>query len=188
MLDRAQINRGVRAIERGTGIDPREADAVVRELVRRAGTDTQRLAEAAQVTLHRAEGFPASKGQERAGFALAACEIAYRSLKESGLPASCWLTSEATRRPLAAYNTALAMFIFECSETLAGASVTLSVQTPLGPRIVAARFAADSRYKAGYFDELIPADYIRITGFNKRTRVNGLGVPLVGVPQAYGSP
>ncbi len=57
----------------------------------------------------------------------------------------------------------------------------LSVQTPLGPRIVVTRFATDSRYQAGYFDELIPADYVRITGFNKRTRVDGLGAPLVGV-------
>jgi hypothetical protein len=67
MLDRAEINRGVRAIERGTGINRRESDAAVRELVRRAGTDPQRLAEAAQVALQRAEGLPASKGQERAG-------------------------------------------------------------------------------------------------------------------------
>jgi pimeloyl-ACP methyl ester carboxylesterase len=181
MLDRAQINRGVRAIERGTGTNPRESDAAFREFVRRAGTDPQRLAEAAQVALQRAETLPASKGPERAGFALAACEIAFRSLRESGLPASRWLTSEETQETLAAYNTALAMFISEYSETLARGPATLSVQTPLGPRIVAARLAADSRYKSGYFDELIPADYVKITGFNKRTRVNGLGVPLVGV-------
>ena len=111
------------------------------------------MAEAAQVALQGAEGLPASKGQERAGFALAACEIAYRSLRESGLPASRWLASEAMQKPLAAYNTALAMFIFESSETLAGGPATLSVQTPLGPRIVAARLAADSHYKAGNYKE-----------------------------------
>ena len=141
MLDRAQINRGARAIERSTGINPRESNAAVRELVRRAGRNTRRLTEAAQVALQRAQALPASKGRERAGFAFAACEIAFRSLRESGLPASRWLTSEATQKSLAAY----------------------------------------SRYKAGYFDELIPADYVNITGFKKRTRVNGLGVPLVGV-------
>ena len=44
------------------------------------------------------------------------------------------------------------------------------------------RFASrPAAIKAGYFDELIPADYVSITGFKKRTRVNGLGVPLVGV-------
>ena len=181
MLDRAQINRGARAIERSTGINPRKSDAAVRELVRRAGTNTRRLTEAAQVALQRAHAFPMSKGQERAGFAFAACEIAFRSLRESGLPASRWLTSEATQNPLAVYNTALAVFVYEYSKRLAASPAMLSVQTPLGARIVAAGFATDSPYKAGYFDELIPADYVNITGFKKRTRVNGLGVPLVGV-------
>ncbi len=154
---------------------------MLRELIRGAETNPQRLAEAAQLALQRAEALPASKGQQRAGFAFAACEIAYRSLRESGQPGSRWLTSEATQKHLAAYNTALAIFIFEYSGALAAGPATLSVQTPLGPRIVTVRFAADSRYKAGYFDELIPADYVRITGFNKRTRADGLGVPLVGV-------
>ena len=183
MLDSAQINRGVRAIERSAGINPRESDAAVRELVRRAGTNTRRLTEAAQVALQRAQAFPMSKGQERAGFAFAACEIAFRSLRESGLPASRWLTSEATQKPLAAYNTALAMFVYENSKELAAGPARLAVQTPLGPRIAIVRFPATSRFKAGYFDELIPADYVSITGFKKRTRVNGLGVPLVGVRQ-----
>src|SRR4029434_446422 len=147
----------------GTGTNPRESDAAFREFVRRAGTDPQRLAEAAQVALQRAETLVASKAPERAAFALAACEIAFRSLRESGLPASRWLTSEETQETLAAYNNALAMFISEYSETLARGPATLSVQPPLGPRIVAARLAADSRYKSGYFDELIPADYVKIT-------------------------
>ncbi len=181
MLDRAQINRSVRAIERSTGIDPKEPGAAVRELVRQAGTNPRRLTEAAQVALQRAQALPVSKSQERAGFALAACEIAFRSLRESGLPATRWLTSEATQMPLAAYNTALAMFVYENSEKLAAGPEMLAVQTPLGPRIVSARFAAGSRFKAGYFDRLIPADYVSITGFKKRTRVDGLGVPLVGV-------
>ena len=63
MLDRAQINRGVRAIERSTGINPRESDAAVRELVRRAGTNTRRLAEAARAALQRAQALPASKAR-----------------------------------------------------------------------------------------------------------------------------
>ena len=123
----------------------------------------------------------ASRGDERGGIALAACEIAYQSLRESGLPASSWLTSEETRKAIAIYNTALAMFVFEYSKKLAGGTATLSVQTPLGPRIVAARYASDSRYTAGYFEELIPSDYVWLTGFRRRTRVDGLGVPLVGV-------
>ena len=183
MLDRAQINRNVRAIERSTRIrtNPRESDTAIRELVRQGGADSRRLAEVADVALQRAASLPASKGKQRAGLALAACEIAYKSLKESGVPASAWLTNDATRKPLATYNTALAMFIFEYSQVIAGGTATLSVQTPLGPRTVAARYAARGPYKAEYFDELIPADYVKIVGFNKRTRIDGLGVPLVGV-------
>ena len=117
----------------------------------------------------------------RSGEAVAACELAYQSLSESDLPASSWLTSEETRKAIAIYNTALAMFVFEYSKKLAGGRATLSVQTPLGPRIVAARYASDSRYTAGYFEELIPSDYVWLAGFRRRTRVDGLGVPLVGV-------
>jgi len=183
MLGRAQINRDARAIERSTGIrmSSRESDVVLRELVRRAGTDPQRLTEAAEIALRRAVELSVSRRHQRAGFALAGCEIAYQSLRESGVPASGWLASDATRKSLAAYNTALAIFISEYSKALAGGTAMLSVHTPLGPRTVAARYAAGSRYKAGYFDDLIPADYIKIAGFNKRVRVDGLGAPLVGV-------
>ena len=54
-------------------------------------------------------------------------------------------------------------------------------RTPFGPRTVAARYSPQSRYRPGYFDDLIPADFIKIAGFKKRVRVEGLGVPLVGV-------
>jgi pimeloyl-ACP methyl ester carboxylesterase len=183
MLSRAQINRNVSAIKRESGlrIKPGKSHTAVLQLVLRAQANPQRLAQAAQVTLQQAQALPASRGEERGAFALAACEIAYQSLRESGLPASSWLTSEETRKPLAIYNTALAMFVFEYSKKLAGGTAPLSVRTPLGPRIVAARYASDSRYAAGYFEELIPSDYVRLTGFRKRTRVDGLGVPLVGV-------
>ncbi|MGC2579100.1 MAG: hypothetical protein WA376_16170, partial [Terrimicrobiaceae bacterium] len=183
MLNRAQINRNVGAIKRESGlqIKPGKSYAAVRQLVLRAQANPQRLAEAAQVILKQAQALQASRGDERGAIALAVCEIAYQSLRESGLPASSWLTSEETRKAIAIYNTALAMFVFEYSKKLAGGTATLSVQTPLGPRIVAARYASDSRYTAGYFEELIPSDYVWLTGFRRRTRVDGLGVPLVGV-------
>lgn len=183
MLNRAQINRNVGAIKRESGlqIKPGKSYAAVRQLVLRAQANPQRLAEATQVILKQAQALQASRGDERGAIALAACEIAYQSLRESGLPASSWLTSEETRKAIAIYNTALAMFVFEYSKKLAGGTATLSVQTPLGPRIVAARYASDSRYTAGYFEELIPSDYVWLTGFRRRTRVDGLGVPLVGV-------
>ena len=183
MLNRAEINRNVHAIKRESGlrIKPGTSYAAVRQLVLLAQANPQRLAEAAQVALQQAQSLQASRGDERGAFALAACEIAYQSLRESGLPASSWLTSDETRKPIAIYHTALAMFVFENSKKLAGGTATLSVQTPLGLRTVAARYATDSRYTAGYFEELIPSDYVRLTGFRKRTRVDGLGVPLVGV-------
>ncbi|HVQ21030.1 MAG TPA: hypothetical protein VMS23_08290, partial [Terrimicrobiaceae bacterium] len=46
---------------------------------------------------------------------------------------------------------------------------------------MAARYSPQSRYRPGYFDDLIPADFIKIAGFKKRVRAEGLGVPLVGV-------
>ena len=183
VLSHAQINRDVRGMERATGmrINPRESDAALRELVRSSGTDPERLARAAEFALERAINSPKSQRQQRAGFAFAACEIAYQSLRDSGVSASGWLTSSATRRALAIYNTSLAIFISEYSRALAGGNTTLNVPTPFGPRTVAARYSPQSRYRPGYFDDLIPADFIKIAGFKKRVRVEGLGVPLVGV-------
>jgi hypothetical protein len=155
---RAAGNRDVKAVGRRSGLRIKSGrfDAAVRQLFLSPQANPRRLAEVAAVALQRAEASPVLRGEERAAFALAACEIAYRCLRESGLPISNWLTSEETLWPIAIYNTALAMFVFEYSEKLAGGPATLSVQTPLGPRIVAARYAPDSRYKAGYFEELIP--------------------------------
>ena len=142
---------------------------------------SKRLARAAEFALERAINSPKSQRQHRAGFAFAACEIAYQSLRDSGVSASGWLTSSATRRALAIYNTSLAIFVSEYSRALAGGNTTLNVPTPFGPRTVAARYSPQSRYRPGYFDDLIPADFIKIAGFKKRVRVEGLGVPLVGV-------
>jgi hypothetical protein len=172
VLSHAQINRDVREMER---------DAAVRELVRSSGTDPKRLARAAEFALEGAINSPKSQRQHRAGFAFAGCEIAYQSLRDSGVSASGWLTSSATRRALAIYNTSLAIFISEYSRALAGGNTTINVPTPFGPRTVAARYSPQSRYRPGYFDDFIPTDFIKIGGFKKRVRVEGLGVPLVGV-------
>jgi len=100
VLSHAQINRDVREMEPGTGmrINPRKSDASLRELVRSSGTDPERLAQAAEFALERAINSPKSQRQQRAGFAFAACEIAYQSLRDSGVSASGWLTNSATRR------------------------------------------------------------------------------------------
>jgi pimeloyl-ACP methyl ester carboxylesterase len=181
-LGRAQLRRDVRAIKRNDHllINSRSFQAID-GLVLRAGTNSQRLAEAAAVSLYQAAALPTAEGEQRAGLALTACQIAWRSLRESGVQPSRWLTSEATQKALAIYNTALAMFVSIYSEQLAWGIGSLSVQTPLGNRIVTVRYSADGRYRSRYFDKLIPADYVAITGFRKRARVNGLGAPLVGV-------
>ena len=91
----------------------------IRGLVLRAGTNSQRLAEAAAVSLDQAAALPIADGEQRAGLALTACEVAWRSLRESGVPPSSWLRSEATQKPIAIYNTALAHFVFNYSDKLA---------------------------------------------------------------------
>ena len=122
------------------------------------------------------------------GSLFAACEIAYQSLRDSGVSASGWLTRSSTRRALAIYNTSLAIFISEYSRALAGGNTTINVPTPFGPRTVAARYSPQSRYRPGYFDDLIPADFIKIAGFKKRVRAEGLGVPLVAYTSGDGGP
>ena len=142
VLSHAQINRDVREMKRAAGmrINLRESDAALHELVRSSGTDPERLVQAAEFALDRAINSPKTQRQQRAGFAFAACEIAYQSLRDSGVSASGWLTSSATRRALAIYNTSLAIFISEYSRALAGGNTTLNVPTPFGPRTVAARY------------------------------------------------
>ena len=151
------------------------------ELKQWAGTDSRRLAQAAEIVLRLAESSAVSKRGLRGGYALAACELAYRSLLQSGVPSSRWDATPATRRSVAIYNTALAAFVFEHSRALAAGSGTLTVETPLGTRSVAPRYATEDRYHSRYFDRLVPADYVKVTGFKKRARTDGIGAPLVGI-------
>ena len=151
------------------------------ELKQWAGTDSRRLAQAAEIVLRLAESSAVSKRGLRGGYALAACELAYRSLLQSGVPSSRWDATPATCRSVAIYNTALAAFVFEHSRALAAGSGTLTVETPLGTRSVAPRYAAEDRYHSRYFDRLVPADYVKVTGFKKRARTDGIGAPLVGI-------
>ena len=151
------------------------------ELKQWAGTDSRRLAQAAEIVLRLAESSAVLKRGLRGGYALAACELAYRSLLQSGVPSSRWDATPATCRSVAIYNTALAAFVFERSRALAAGSGTLTVETPLGTRSVAPRYAAEDRYHSRYFDRLVPADYVKVTGFKKRARTDGIGAPLVGI-------
>ena len=62
-----------------------------------------------------------------------------------------FLKAKRYKNPSAAYNTALAMFIFEYSETLAGGPATLSVQTPAGTQNRRGPLGGRQPLKAGYF-------------------------------------
>ena len=179
VLSRAEIVRD--ASRDKLSVDKGKPDASPGELVRWAGTDSRRLAQAAEIVLRLAESSAIAKRRARGGYALTACELAYRSLVQSGVPSSRWGAAPAAHRSVAIYNSALAAFVFEHSSALAAGSGTLTVQTPLGSRSVVPHYAADSRYQAGYFDRLVPADYVKVTGFKKRPHTYGIGAPLVGI-------
>lgn len=162
-------------------IDSALTEAAPSDLARWAGTHPDRLREAAQILLQRArKEKPASDGG-RGGWALAACELAWKSLLASGVPASRWHDDPRTREAASLYQAGLAIFIFENARVLATGQGTLRFETPLGPLAVTPRFAQNSRFETGYFDTLIPAEYVETTGFSERVSVQGLGTPLVGV-------
>ena len=141
------------------------------------------MAQAAEIVLRLAESSPGLERGLRGGYALAACELADPELHFHPvcrlLPR--WDATPATCRSVAIYNTALAAFVFEHSRALAAGSGTLTVETPLGTRSVAPRYAAEDRYHSRYFDLLVPADYVKVMGFKKRARTDGIGAPLVGI-------
>ena len=179
VLSSAEIVRDARRDR--LSVDKGKPETSPGELKQWAGTDSRRLAQAAEIVLRLAESSAVSKRGLRGGYALASCELAYRSLLQSGVPSSRWDATPATCRSVAIYNTALAAFVFEHSRALAAGSGTLTVQTPLGTRSVAPRYAAEDRYHSRYFDRLVPADYVKVTGFKKRARTDGIGAPLVGI-------
>jgi pimeloyl-ACP methyl ester carboxylesterase len=122
------------------------------------------------------------KGSESIqGFALSALYLAYRSLHVSGIPASQWLTTPTTHQAVVIYNAALDRFVSRTDEELARGVSEQSVWTPLGRLLVSTRYFARSPYRAGYFDNFIPADHVSVTGMGQRMISKGLGVALVGV-------
>jgi pimeloyl-ACP methyl ester carboxylesterase len=179
ILSRVEIREDARKATQQVSVEI--AAASPEELVRWAGTNPNRLTQAAEIVLQRAELRQTIKSGARAGYALAACELGWQSLIASGVPSPRWLTDPSTKKSTAIYNTALAMFISEHGKALAGGLETLEIVTPLGPVTVIPRYASGMRFPAGYFDDVIPADNIRATGFTTRARVPGLGTPLVGV-------
>ena len=144
-------------------------------LLRWASEDSNRLGLAAEsLLLVHARG-----SQEISGFSLLSMELAWRSLRSSGIPPSKWLETGATKRTVAIYNTALDRFVSLHRNELARGG-NRSFWTPLGAMEVSTDFVAAAPYRPGYFDTFIVADHVRIRGMGKRVRTRGLGVALVG--------
>jgi pimeloyl-ACP methyl ester carboxylesterase len=170
----------------GEVLPPRKSDPSLGkvspiELAQWAGSDPARLQGASKELLQRSKTQKNTKNSGRGGYALAACELAWRSLNETKVPASHWLSNPQTRDAADLYRSALKIFVSENAQVLASGRGTLEIETPLGAFQVTPRFAAGGRFPAGTFDTLIPADDVQTTGFTKKLRVTGLGAPLVGV-------
>ena len=166
-----RIERELRIVSTKPGGWGASADA----LMEWAGQDSERLALAAEsLLLVRARG-----SQEISGFSLASMELAWRSLRSSGIPASKWLERPATKRTVAIYNTALDRFVSRHGNELARGGSD-QFWTPLGGMEVSTQFVARAPYRAGYFDTFILADHVSIRGMGERIRTSGLGVALVG--------
>ena len=105
----SQSERQAGRIEKSAGIVPKPHDleAAARALVRWAGNDSDRLALAGEALLDA----PTKDSKRIEGFSLASLELAWRSLRASGVPSSKWLQTASTRRTVAVYNTALDRFV-----------------------------------------------------------------------------
>lgn len=140
--------------------------------------DSLRQARASELTLALALRPPVVRTEAAPGFALMAVRLAWESLQGSGVPAARWTTDARTRSALAAYNKATGVFVKLTSASLVeGAPASLSTPDGTVPlRVTFPRF-----FPAGYYDRLVLAEQIRITGFRNRVATDGLGVALVGI-------
>lgn len=151
-----------------------------RALVRWADTDSTRLSRAASLILQQAEARPVAGSGLEPGYALIAARLAWQSLIASGAAPADW--QRTNRDALNTYNRALAAFIAPLSTGIASGS-SFTVETPIGVQNVDVRFPDHDTYRPGYFDDLLIADRIKITGFRQRSAVGDFGVALVGERQ-----
>ncbi len=181
ILDRSRTTQSVRQawrMEKRSGVAPRthSLEEAAKTLRQWAGDDSDRLTLAAQAVLDmRPRGSTNVKG-----FALAALQLAYRSLQASGIPTSQWLSVEITRQAVAVYNAALGRFVSLSAEELARGFSDQDFWTPFGRVVVSTKYMAHPPYRAGYFDTFIPAAHVGVRGISQRIISEGLGVALVG--------
>jgi hypothetical protein len=183
VLDRSRIGQSERQawrIEKRSGITPagpRNLEETAQALERWADGDPDRLALAAEAVLDMRP-----RGSESIqGFALAALHLAYRSLQASGVSASRWLATQATRKTISVYNAALDRFVSLNAEELARGISDRTFWTPFGQIAVSTKYLARSPYRAGYFDTFIVANHVSVRGMGQRMASGGLGVALEGV-------
>jgi pimeloyl-ACP methyl ester carboxylesterase len=183
VLDRVRLGQSARQawrIEKRSGIappGPRSLEAAVQGLERWADGDPERLALAAEAVLDMRP-----RGSERIqGFALAGLQLACRSLRASGIPASQWPTTQATHKAISIYNAALDRLVSLNAEELPRGISNQAFWTPLGRIAVSTRYFVRSPYRAGYFDTFIAANHVSVRGMGQRSLNQGLGVALVGV-------
>lgn len=165
--------RGLIASVLGLASKGEDRATQARNLEAWAGSDPEKLTTASELVL--GLGKKSSKGRE--GFALMATRLAWEALERSGTTKK---VTPLDSHAIAAYDTALADFVSETSRDITRGGA-LSVKTPDGVVTVRVTYSPSDIIRAGYFDDLLIADRIKIQGFRQRATVSGAGVALVGV-------
>lgn len=164
--------RGLVSSILGVGTEREDTATLARDLEVWAGSDPEKLVTASELVL----GLGRKPFQSRKGYALMAARLAWKALEGSQAGKNAAQKSQA----LAAYNAALAVFIAKASSEIARGG-TLSVPTPDGAVPVVVKYPPSGIMRAGYFDDLLVAERIKIRGFRQRAIVSGAGVAMVGV-------
>jgi len=155
----------------------RGPEETARALLRWAGRDSQRQAQAAEWLREMASSRPVARSDADDGFLLTATYLALESLRGSGVAPARWLVDGATRGTVETYNAALSRYLELNAKGLVK-GMTEEVPSPMGD--VRLRVEYPKGFAAGYYNELLLSDQITITGFRDRVEVAGLGVALVG--------
>lgn len=138
-----------------------------------AGSDPEKLVTASELVL----GLGKKSVRDRGGFALMATRLAWEAMDIS---ATGKAAAQVDSRALAAYDAALTVFVGEISRDVARGGTAL-ISTPSGTEKLEVKYPRDGIIRAGYFDDLLIAERIKIQGFRQRATVPGAGVALVGV-------
>jgi len=155
----------------------RTPEATAQALLRWAGRDSQRQAQAAQWILQFASSRPTARSDNEDGFLLTATSLALQSLRGSGVAPAQWLKDPRTQPTVETYNAALSRYVeLNAKDLIHGAEV--AVPSPMGDILLRVQFPKG--FAPGDYSQLLLSDQIMITGFRTRIDVDGFGVALVG--------